>query len=418
MPNGDVHSVVHNNQNKLSVLKLLKMGRDVAYGMNWLHLSKPPIIHRDLKPNNLLVDANWNVKVCDFGLSAFQRTETLQDTGVAPGTPLWMAPEVLMGKPLSEKADVYAFGIVFWEMLTGQEPFAEHDSYNSFVSAICQKHERPPIPQDMHVSVAKILQDCWAHEPPQRPSFTEIIVRLEDAMLASSVPDTVAQALWKKNWAGQLSVSFSKFIPVFYAAINEPLARDREGDASYKVLRHLLIVDGTGFKEGDAEEVTLERFGRMMKWFGNLNNDHGHILKRLVSLAQQAWFHGEMERPACETLLANIKDHGVFLVRLSTTEPEKTPFTISKYSRDGTVTHQRINARSDGRGHYVAFKTKKGNEKIEAPGGVENLIAKCAKELRLKKACPGSRYHDFFEKRVTPTYNDGYLPAPDDSDDE
>jgi len=55
MPNGDVHSVVHNAQNKLAVLKTLKMGRDVAYGMNWLHLSKPPIIHRDLKPNNLLV---------------------------------------------------------------------------------------------------------------------------------------------------------------------------------------------------------------------------------------------------------------------------------------------------------------------------------------------------------------------------
>lgn len=219
----------------------------------------------------------------------------------------------------------------------------------------------------------------------------------------------------------------------------QPLARDREADSSYKVLRHLLVVDGTGFKEGDPEEVTLERFGRMIKWFGNLVNDHGtplrchsffnisisllfnarthrttragHILKRIVSLAQQAWFHGEMERVACETLLANIKDHGVFLVRLSTTEPEKTPFTISKYSRDGTVTHQRINARSDGRGHYVAFKTKKGNEKIEAPGGVENLIAKCSKELRLKRPCPGSRYHDFFEKRAAPTYHDGYLPS-------
>lgn len=106
----------------------------------------------------------------------------------------------------------------------------------------------------------------------------------------------------------------------------QSLARDREADSSYKVLRHLLIVDGTGFKEGDNEEVTLERFGRMIKWFGNLNNDHGtipcrrtcvvavayfdilgNILKRIVAVAQQPWFHGEMERPACETLLANIK---------------------------------------------------------------------------------------------------------------
>ena len=108
----------------------------------------------------------------------------------------------------------------------------------------------------------------------------------------------------------------------------------------------------------------------------------------------------------------------MFLVRLSTTEPEKTPFTISKYSRDGTVTHQRVSARSDGRGFYVAFKTKKGNEKIEEPGGIEKLIAKASKELRLKKACPGSRYHDFFEKRVAAPYSGGYLPSPDDDSDD
>jgi hypothetical protein len=303
-------------------------------------------------------------------------------------------------------------------MLTGQEPFAEHDSYNGFVSAICQKHERPPIPADMHVNVAKILEDCWAHEPGQRPSFTDIISRLEDAMLQVTIPDPAGQALWKKNWAGQLSVSWIKFVPVFYEAIKEPLAREREKDSSYKVLRHLLIVDGTGFKEGDNEEVSVERFGRMMKWFGNLNNDQGNILKRIVALAQTPWFHGEIERPACETLLANIRDPGVFLVRLSTTEPERTPFTLSKYSKDGSVTHQRINVRPDLRGHYVAFKTKKGNEKIEAAGGVEKLVEKCAKDLRLKKACPGSRYHDFFEKRATPAYNDGYLPAPDDDSDD
>jgi len=134
-----------------------------------------------------------------------------------------MAPEVLMGKPLSEKADVYAFGIVFWEMLTGVEPFAEHESYNGFVSAICQKRERPPIPADMHPSVTKLLQDCWAHEATARPSFTEIITRIEDAMLATSIPDPAGQALWKKNWAGQLSVSWAKFVPAFYAAIEEVL---------------------------------------------------------------------------------------------------------------------------------------------------------------------------------------------------
>jgi len=145
----------------LTLLKILTMAKDVAQGMNWLHLSKPPIIHRDLKPTNLLVDENWNVKICDFGLSAWQLNKTLQDPGVAPGTPLWMSPEVLKGRTLSEKADIYSFGIVLWEMLTGKEPFEDHDDYERFVTAVCEQGERPEIPEDMHPSLQVLLKECW-----------------------------------------------------------------------------------------------------------------------------------------------------------------------------------------------------------------------------------------------------------------
>lgn len=57
-----------------------------------------------------------------------------------------MAPEVLTGRTLTEKVDVYAFAIVFWEMLTSKEPFTEFDSFNSFVDAIVDNNVRPPIP--------------------------------------------------------------------------------------------------------------------------------------------------------------------------------------------------------------------------------------------------------------------------------
>jgi serine/threonine protein kinase len=71
----------------------------------------------DLKPSNLLVDEWNNIKVCDFGLSAVKPMgEKLKDKDSIPGTPLWMAPEVMMGRPLDEKSDVYSFGIVLWEI--------------------------------------------------------------------------------------------------------------------------------------------------------------------------------------------------------------------------------------------------------------------------------------------------------------
>jgi len=80
-----------------------------------------------------------------------------------------MSPEVLRGKPLSEKADVYSFAIVMWEILTRQEPFEEHDSYSTFVRAVCEQKERPPVPADTHASLKKILDLCWNEEADKRP---------------------------------------------------------------------------------------------------------------------------------------------------------------------------------------------------------------------------------------------------------
>lgn len=86
MNRGDVHSILRNDDIQLSLLRKLEMARDIAQGMNWLHCSNPPIIHRDLKPTNLLVADNWEVKICDFGLSAVNRSDAIRDEGVSPGT--------------------------------------------------------------------------------------------------------------------------------------------------------------------------------------------------------------------------------------------------------------------------------------------------------------------------------------------
>lgn len=87
----------------------VKFALEAALGMLYLHTSNPAILHRDLKSDNLLVTSDWTIKVADFGLTRFI-SEKKQMTQV--GTPMWMAPEIIMGKKYTEKADVYAFGIV------------------------------------------------------------------------------------------------------------------------------------------------------------------------------------------------------------------------------------------------------------------------------------------------------------------
>jgi serine/threonine protein kinase len=78
------------------------MALDAARGMNYLHSCNPVIVHRDLKSPNLLVDKNWVVKVCDFGLSRMKVSTYLSSKSTA-GTAEWMAPEVLRNEPADEK---------------------------------------------------------------------------------------------------------------------------------------------------------------------------------------------------------------------------------------------------------------------------------------------------------------------------
>uniref|UniRef100_A0A6B2L2P1 non-specific serine/threonine protein kinase n=1 Tax=Arcella intermedia TaxID=1963864 RepID=A0A6B2L2P1_9EUKA len=410
LPMGDVHHVIHSRSkdNPLPLLKILLMAKDVAQGMNWLHLSKPPIVHRDLKPTNLLVDENWRVKICDFGLSAWQLNKTLQDSGVAPGTPLWMSPEVLKGRPLSEKADVYSFGIVLWEMITGKEPFEHHEDYEKFVDAICDHGERPEIPQDMHPSLQSLLQECWHDNQRKRPAFGEIIERIEQAILVTTIGDNAGIEIWKASFEGGakeggigLAVPFSHFAVVFYKYIGEALSRDRN-DVGYKALQALLV-------EKEAE-VTLERWGLFCKWFAPINKS---ILKHLVQIITVPYFHGDISRKDSETLLSCFKK-GSFLVRLSMTEPiDKSPFTISKVAGKGEITHQRVYVNDNHSGYFVTTKDKKGKKsKIESEGGIENLFKnkKVAKELNLITPCPGSRYSHIAQRKP----DDGSNPYIDD----
>jgi serine/threonine protein kinase len=77
-----------------------------------LYMIKKNFFHCDLKSNNILIDSNWRVKLCDFGL-AINRLKS-KKKGKIKGTPNWMAPEILRGNRFKEASDVYSFGLVLW----------------------------------------------------------------------------------------------------------------------------------------------------------------------------------------------------------------------------------------------------------------------------------------------------------------
>eukprot|EP00879_Flechtneria_rotunda_P007398 GHRR01007760.1.p1 GENE.GHRR01007760.1~~GHRR01007760.1.p1 ORF type:complete len:799 (+),score=316.22 GHRR01007760.1:393-2789(+) len=122
IPRGSLFRLLHRSKGDLDPRRRLQMALDIARGMNYLHSSQPAIVHRDLKSPNLLVDRDWTVKVCDFGLSRV-KSATFLTSRSHGGTPEWMAPEILRNEPSDEKADVYSYGVVLYELVTNQEPW-------------------------------------------------------------------------------------------------------------------------------------------------------------------------------------------------------------------------------------------------------------------------------------------------------
>eukprot|EP01094_Clydonella_sp_ATCC50884_P025548 TRINITY_DN6757_c0_g1_i1.p1 TRINITY_DN6757_c0_g1~~TRINITY_DN6757_c0_g1_i1.p1 ORF type:complete len:645 (+),score=137.06 TRINITY_DN6757_c0_g1_i1:276-2210(+) len=143
-------------------------------GMAYLHSLNPPIIHRDLKSQNLLLTEDWNVKVADFGLARVQ----VQNTMTATGTPQWSAPEVIRREHYTTAADVFSFGIILYEVLTGAVPY-RHLSAFAAAHAVAYSGLRPSFPAGTDPAYVDLASRCWQEEADFRPTFDQLVEELD-----------------------------------------------------------------------------------------------------------------------------------------------------------------------------------------------------------------------------------------------
>lgn len=169
MQRGTLFDVLHRDKIRLTWALVRKIGLQVARGLAYLHSNG--ILHRDLKSSNLLVDGSYNVKLGDFGLS---RPASGADHGQGlSGTYQYMAPEILAGEAQSTKSDVYAYGLVLWEMISGEPPFWGVDPLEAG-RRVLQEGARPAIPPHCLRPYAALIQSCWVNAPAARPSIAEV----------------------------------------------------------------------------------------------------------------------------------------------------------------------------------------------------------------------------------------------------
>ncbi|CAK9102821.1 unnamed protein product [Durusdinium trenchii] len=166
----------------------IKMCRDVARAMCYLHTFNPMIIHRDLKSLNLLLDKPVRgptdlplIKVCDFGVAKFQEQAGSwgQMTNQA-GTKHWMAPEMWAGSTYDEKVDVFSYAMVIYEIICREVPFEDEEPTDVGKYTVAGlRPDMDAVPPDCPVELIKIMKACWAQDPSERPSFPKVLEGIE-----------------------------------------------------------------------------------------------------------------------------------------------------------------------------------------------------------------------------------------------
>ncbi|XP_017557151.1 tyrosine-protein kinase ABL1 isoform X1 [Pygocentrus nattereri] len=184
------------NREEVNAVVLLYMATQISSAMEYLE--KKNFIHRDLAARNCLVGENHLVKVADFGLSRLMTGDTYTAHAGAKFPIKWTAPESLAYNKFSIKSDVWAFGVLLWEIATyGMSPYPGIDL--SQVYELLEKDYRMDRPEGCPEKVYELMRACWKWNPTERPSFAETHQAFETMFQESSISDEVEKELGKKG---------------------------------------------------------------------------------------------------------------------------------------------------------------------------------------------------------------------------
>lgn len=198
----DLRHAIRNNRTG-DVRNRLDIALQAARALEYIHAQK--IIHRDIKPENVHISATGAVKLMDFGIA---KTEGMSMTraGYVLGTPYYMAPEQVLGKNVTDQVDVYSFGILLFELLTGAKPITGESVERIFYSILNEPVDLEPLRQaGVPPAIVDLVGRCTAKDPAARPQgfgavCEEMAGILKPAEATTALPAAAPPARPKKLW--------------------------------------------------------------------------------------------------------------------------------------------------------------------------------------------------------------------------
>ena len=167
----------------LPVRRALELGLQVGRALAFAH--GQGLIHRDVKPQNVLLNDEGRAKVTDFGIARSLDGVGHTETGTVLGTSHYIAPEQARGEQIDAQTDIYSFGVVLYELLTGELPYPG----DNFLT-VAMKHVNDPSPSvldrrpDTPLRLASLIESCMAKAPADRPASMDVVVAELEACLA------------------------------------------------------------------------------------------------------------------------------------------------------------------------------------------------------------------------------------------
>jgi len=275
-------------QGPIPLEEALPIARQIAEAMEFAH--ERGIIHRDLKPANIKIRNDGTVKVLDFGLAKALSPEDMSGSsdamnsptltaratqiGVILGTAAYMSPEQAKGKSVDRRADIWAFGVVVFEMLTGERGYQAEDVSDTLAAVLTREVDWTALPADTPGRLRTLLRDCLARDPKQRLRDIGEARRVLDQLIsgapdssAAPSPANVATPAHSPGWRRALPWMISAFAVV--AAISMFLSRRGTNAGSARELRLQMVMPG------DTNSFAISPDGRFFAFSATAANGNG-----------------------------------------------------------------------------------------------------------------------------------------------